>query len=132
MKLEKVRVIGVDDTKVQQHSTNPLYIELPFVLSSNPDETWIGICVSEYGNMKPPANRRMFITNNLITIVANIDDNLEDHKQTVEKVVNETNQKYYELHQKTKKQEEQIKKELQENEMKLAGFKEKAKKLYRS
>lgn len=131
MKPEKVRVIGVDDTKVQQHSTNPLYIELPFVLSSNPDETWIGICVSEYGNMKPPTNRRMFITDNLITIVANIDDNLEDHKQTVEKVVNEANQKYYELLQKTKKQEDQIKKELQENVVKLAGFKEKAKKLYR-
>jgi len=130
MNTEKVKVVGIDDGKIKQHSTNPQYIELPFILAGKPDETWIGICVSEYGSTKPQSKRRMFVTGDLITIVANIDDNLEDHKRIIEQVVNETNRKYLELLQKTKEQEERIKKEIQQNEAKLAKFKEKAKKLY--
>ena len=130
MNTDKVTVIGIDLSKIKQHSTNPQYIELPFVLSYKPDEIWIGICVSMYGSTKPSTNRRMFTLDNLIIIVANLDDNLEEHKKIVEEVVSETNKKYFELLQKTKEERERTEKEKERNKARLAEFKEGAKKLY--
>ena len=124
-------ITGIDEGKIKQHSTNPQYIELPFILSRKPDETWIGICVSMYGNMEPAANRRMFTLDNTIIIVANIDDDLEEHKRIVEEVVNKANKKYSELLQKTEAERAQAKKETEQNEAKLAEFKKKAIKLYK-
>ena len=130
MNTDKVTVIGIDVSKIKQHSTNPQYIELPFILSGSPDETWIGICVSMYGSTKPPTNRRMFTLDNLIIIVANLDDNLEEHKRIVEEVINETNKKYFELLQKAKEERERTEKEMERNKARLTEFKERAKKLY--
>lgn len=130
MNTNKVTVIGVDVGKIKQHSTNPQYIELPFVLSCNPDETWVGICVSIYESTKPPTNRRMFTLDNLIIIVANLDDNLEEHKRIVEEVVNKTNKKYFKLLRKIKEERERTKKEMERNKVRLTEFKERAKKLY--
>ena len=131
MNTDKVTVIGIDMSKIKQHSTNPQYIELPFVLSCNPDEIWIGICVSLYGSTKPSTNRRMFTLDNLVVIVANLDDNLEEHKRIVDEVVNKTNRKYFELLQKTKEEHERAKKEMERDKARLIEFKERAKKLYR-
>ncbi len=130
MNTDKVTVIGIDLSKIKQHSTNPQYIELPFVLSRNPDETWIGICVSMYGSTRPSTDRRMFTLDNLIIIVANVDDDLEEHKRIVDEVVSETNKKYFKLLQKTKKEHERVKKEMVRNKARLTEFKERAKKLY--
>ncbi|MGB3340753.1 MAG: hypothetical protein WBB37_04650 [bacterium] len=131
MNTDKVTVIGIDESKIKQHSTNPQYIELPFVLSCSPDETWIGICVSLYGGKKPSANRRMFTLDNSLIIVANLDDNLEEHKRIVEEVINETNKKYFELLQKTKEERERTEKEMERNKARLTEFKERVKKLYK-
>lgn len=130
MNKEKVSVVGIDENKIKQHSTNPEYIELPFVLSCAPDETWRGICVSMYGNTKPATNRRMFILDNTIIIVAHIDDDLKGHKKIIEEVVSRTNEKYSELLQKTKEERARAKKELEENQAKLAEFRKRAKNLY--
>lgn len=130
MNSDKVTVIDIDVSKIKQHSTNPQYIELPFILSCNPDETWMGICVSMYGSTKPPTNRRMFTLDNLIIIVANLDDNLEEHKRIVEEVIKETNKKYFELLQKTMEERERTKKEMERNKARLTEFKKRAKKLY--
>ena len=130
MDTNKVNVIGIDESKIKQHSTNPQYIELPFVLSCTPDETWIGIFVSIYGSAKPSTNRRMFTLDNTIIIVANIDDDLEEHKKIVEKVVNETNIKFSKLLQKTKEEHERAEKEMKRSEAKLAEFKKRATQLY--
>jgi len=131
MDTDKVSVAGIDESKIKQHSTNPQYIELPFALSYSPDETWTGIFVSMYGNMKPPTNRRMFVLDNLIIIVANLDDDLEVHKTIVEKIVDKTNEKYSELLMKKKEEKERLEKEMEKNKARLAEFKKRAKKLYR-
>lgn len=130
MNADKVTVIGIDVSKIKQHSTNTQYIELPFVLSCNPDETWIGICVSMYGSTKPSTDRRMFTLDNLIIIVANLDDDLVEHKKIVDEVVNETNKKYFELLKKAKEERERAKKEMERDKARLTEFKERAKKLY--
>ena len=131
MDTDKVSVTGIDESKIKQHSTNPQYIELPFELSCTPDETWAGIFVSMYGSMKPPTNRRMYALDNLIVIVANLDDDLEIHRTIVEKVVDRTNKKYSELLKKRKEENERLKKEMEQNKAKLAEFKKRAKKLYK-
>jgi predicted metalloenzyme YecM len=87
MNTDNIRVIGIDQSGIKQHSTNPEFIELPFVLSRHPDETWIGICISICGSTKPLVNRRMFVLDNTIIIVANIDDDLEKYKEAIEDVV---------------------------------------------
>lgn len=130
MNTDKVSVIGVDESKIKQHSTNPEYIELPFILSCTPDETWTGICVTMYGSTKPTTNRRMFMLDNTIIIVAHIDDDLKAHKRVIEDVVDRTNKKYSELLQKTKEERARAQKEQEKHQTKLAKFKEKAKKLY--
>ena len=127
---EKVSVIGIDESKIKQHSTNPHYIELPFVLSYTPDETWVGMCVSIYGSRKPSTKRRMFILDNSVVVVANLDDDLEEHKRIVDEVINETNNKYSKLLQQTKEERERTKKEMEQNRAKLAEFKKRATKLY--
>ena len=130
MDANKVAIIGIDEGKIKQHSTNPQYIELPFVLSCTPDETWTGIFVSIYGSTKPSIKRRMFTLENTIIIVANIEDNLKEHKRVVEKVINEANKKYSKLIQKTKEEHERAKKEKEHYKAKLVDFKNRATKLY--
>lgn len=130
MNIDKVTVTGIDTDKIKQHSTNPQYIELPFVLSCSPDETWLGICVSIYGSKKPATNRRMFTLDNSIIIVANLDDDLEEHKRIVEEVISETNKKYFELIKKTEEEQERLKREVERNKSRLAEFKKRANKLY--
>ena len=83
-----------------------------------------------YGSDRPTTNRRMFTLDNTIIIVANIDDNLEEHKKIIEEVVNQTNKKYLDLRQKTKEEHERVEKEKELYKAKLADFKEKATKLY--
>jgi hypothetical protein len=126
-----ISVVGIDQSGIKQHSTNPEFIELPFVLSRHPDETWVGICVSICGSTKPLSNRRMFVLGNTITIVANIDDDLEKHKKAIEEVVEKTNQKFSQLLQKTRQEHKQADQESKRNKGKLDEFKKKAAKLYK-
>lgn len=130
MNTEKVSVVGIDAKGIKQHSTNPHYIELPFVLSCHPDETWTGICVSMCGSTKPFINRRIFVLENAIIIVANVDDDLEEHKKAVEEVVEKANKKYSALLQQAEQEREQTAKETKQNRAKLDEFKKKAVQLY--
>ncbi|MBN2620154.1 hypothetical protein JXB22_03605 [candidate division WOR-3 bacterium] len=131
MNTDSIRVIGIDQSGIKQHSTNSEFIELPFILSCHPDETWVGICVSICGSTKPLVNRRMFVLNNTIIIVANIDDDLEKYKEAIEEVVEKTNKKFSQLLQKTRKEHAQANQEVKRNKVKLDEFKNKAAKLYK-
>lgn len=123
---EKITVTGVDYDRIKQHSTNADFIELPFILAGRPDDTWKGICVKEYSATQPQSRRRMFITENLIIIVAHIDDDLAEHKETIEHAVSQANRRYAEL----ARQEEQGRDELRQNQEKLAAFKKRAAQLF--
>ncbi len=125
-----VKIIGIDESRIKQHSTNPRYIELPFQLTGKPDELWIGICVKECERVQQQNKRRMFITDNLFTIVVSMDDDLAEQKRIAEQIVREANAKYSDLLQKTREQEEQLKQETQRNEAMLVEFRNRAKKLF--
>jgi len=125
-----VKIVGIDESRIKQHSTNPRYIELPFKLTGKTDELWIGICVKECERVQQQNKRRMFITDDLFTIVVNMDDDLAEQKRIAEQIIKEANTKYSDLMQKTREQEEKLKQETRRNETMLAEFKDRAKKLF--